>query len=478
MVTLNKKLLAITFLSAMMISSANANTTRMRSHHKEKHPKKIKVISNSALLTLRHSIQQHNYTAAFTQAEKIKLQYEGDPTFDFLYGIAAAHSNHAPQALFAFDRVLSVHPNDPRVKLEYGLVQYQLKNNAIAKQALRSVLKSNPPPSVQQNIRNVLNLMDRPGAVSNASRNPDASHVFAKVRFAGGYDTNVNTSPNDRVINIPFFGNVALGNNAIANDSVYGEIQPEIFAIKPLNKTTTVFGSINGRYRQNPAAERFDTQGVGAVAGLGFNWDKFSLSLPLSAQSTWLHQRRFSRTYAASAQGFYVIDAKTKAGAYLSFNRVSYPNTFNYQNAYYQNTRGVIGGVLLDHAFTTHFGSPISASIKFFVGKDTPIDGRFPHIGRNFIGNEDTIRWSPSPAYSPYVNLRLQRSHYGSAVPGFLVTRQDRELGLSGGVQIPVNPSWMFEPSYLYQRNNTNTVIYQYKKHLFSLALTYNTELF
>ena len=50
---------------------------------------------------IKKQIQQKEFEQAYQLADSIKLEFEGDPVFDYYYALASLETGHPDKALFA-----------------------------------------------------------------------------------------------------------------------------------------------------------------------------------------------------------------------------------------------------------------------------------------------------------------------------------------------------------------------------------------
>ena len=89
--------------------------------------------------------------------------WEGEPEFDFLYGLAALESGNANVSVFALERVAAVSTNGvlrERARLELARAYFVTNNLTAAENLFSLVLENNPPVNVQQNIEAFLRLIE------------------------------------------------------------------------------------------------------------------------------------------------------------------------------------------------------------------------------------------------------------------------------------------------------------------------------
>ena len=80
-------------------------------------------------------LQGESANAAFSYAQKHRAEQEGDPDFDFYYGVAAIDTGNVSQGVFALERVLAVQPNNHAARLELARGYFILEEYARAREA-------------------------------------------------------------------------------------------------------------------------------------------------------------------------------------------------------------------------------------------------------------------------------------------------------------------------------------------------------
>ena len=76
----------------------------------------------------------------------------GTPEYDLLLGIAALESNHPTQAVFAFERVLAIDPDNSRARLELARAYFELNENEAAKEEFNYAKTLDVPEEVSATI--------------------------------------------------------------------------------------------------------------------------------------------------------------------------------------------------------------------------------------------------------------------------------------------------------------------------------------
>lgn len=136
-------------------------------------------------------------------------EWEGDPQFDFAYGLAALESGEPNEAVFALKRVSATAPSGVlRDRARLGLARaYFVTNNLTAAENLfNTVLATNPPDNVRKNIEAFLQLIE-------ARRNQQSPTFNWTVASAVGQDGNINSATSNGFIDTPLIGQIELDPN-------------------------------------------------------------------------------------------------------------------------------------------------------------------------------------------------------------------------------------------------------------------------
>ncbi len=161
----------------------------------------------------RRLLAEQRYAEAYTRLFAVFERYPDDPEVNFFLGRAAFEKGDYEMAIMAFDRVLIVHPEAIRVKLELARCYYALRAFATARHYLQEVLDANPPAAVKANIQMMLDRIDA----------QERRHFLHGSLVAGfSHDDNVRTAPNDDTVRV-FIGNTAFDSTVAdkPGDNIY-----------------------------------------------------------------------------------------------------------------------------------------------------------------------------------------------------------------------------------------------------------------
>ena len=163
----------------------------------------------------RRLLGELRFEEAYTRLFAAFERRPDDPEINFLLGRAAFEKGDYEAAIMAFDRVLIVHPEAMRVKLELARCYYRLASYATARHYLQEVLDAGPPEAVKSNI---LVMLDR---IQERERR---HFLHGSLVLGLSHDDNARTAPNDDRVSmvVPFFGLARVPITDKPGDNVYG----------------------------------------------------------------------------------------------------------------------------------------------------------------------------------------------------------------------------------------------------------------
>jgi hypothetical protein len=117
-------------------------------------------ITNPAITNLKELIATNRYQEAYTLAIQLMDELEGEPEFDFLFGLAAIETGRPNEAVFALERIAYNYPDQQRVKLELARALYLMNDLAGFRAMFSEVLATNPADNIIANIQVFIDLID------------------------------------------------------------------------------------------------------------------------------------------------------------------------------------------------------------------------------------------------------------------------------------------------------------------------------
>ena len=227
--------------------------------------------TDNVISQMNEMIAQGQYAQASTLGQASLFDLEGDPEFDFLYGLAALESGRPDEAVFAFERIAYIYPDQQRVKLELARAYFTSNNLTAARTLFNEVLASDPGPNVSANIQAFLDLIEqRENAVSSTF----TWYVNSNI----GSDSNINSATELGVIDTPI-GDVELSPSGQSIDDNFMDLGAGFNYNYPFNKNSAAFVRGNFNQHNNFSTSEFDIDVLSAETGYALIRENVRLSM-------------------------------------------------------------------------------------------------------------------------------------------------------------------------------------------------------
>ena len=213
---------------------------------------------------------------------------EGDPEFDFLYGLAALKSGRPDEAVFAFERIAYIYPDQQRVKLELARAYFTSNNLTAARTLFNEVLDSGSGPNVSANIQAFLDLIEQR---ENAVNSTFTWYVNSNI----GSDSNINSATELGVIDTPI-GDVELSPSGQSIDDNFMDLGAGFNYNYPFNKNSSAFVRGNFNQHNNFSISEFDIDVLSAETGYAVIRENVRLSMYSRFQRVNLNEEEFQRS--------------------------------------------------------------------------------------------------------------------------------------------------------------------------------------
>lgn len=379
----------------------------------------------------------------------------GNPDFDFAFGLAALQVGQPQQAMFAFERILLLFPENDRVRLELARAHFTLGNLPEARTQFEIVLTHNPPPNVRERVKLFLAKIRE----QEAKAKP-VYHGYTVFRV--GYDTNVNASTADSNVVVPGLGLVTLAENAIELSGSFGELELAGEALRPISKKKALFGKISGTIRDNFNVDggfddEFDTASLRLRGGISFLGKRSVFRLPLEAEHLRLDGEEFRNLLFIGGEWERELRGRNRLTVFGQVGAIRYPE---------QEFRDVDLG-LLGIAWVYRFAR---ANRQIWLGIYYGDEGAVEDSdaakanGRDYIGLYGGLQWSVTPRHLFYINASVQDIEHKDPQPIFNEIREDTFYRLAVGWNWRWRPKWSINIEAKYDNNDSNLELFTYDR--------------
>lgn len=404
-------------------------------------------------------VVQGRYAEAYEFSTQNMAQFEGEPEFDFLFGLAAIETGRPQEAVFAFERIVFVYPDQARVKLELARALYLTNNLTASRQMFEEVLATNPEDNVRNNVNAFISLIDQ--------REENIAGSFNWYVSSGiGSDSNINSATELGVISTPV-GDVELSSNGQSIDDNYFDLGTGANYNKPLSKTSAVNFAATYNNHNNLDTDAFDIGVLAADAGYSHLVNNLRLSYGVRAQRVDLDGKNFQNSGSlitgvqrSPGNGW----TQSLTGAYTA---VRYDEGISANASLRDVDQFVISGVI---------GRAVGNflhSLSGYYGDEQAVQSLGKNNAQQFYGVAFAEQIQLSPANTPYFRISMHRSDNKSADPIFNINREDRTFSTSVG--------WIWRPTtqinlttdITYTTNDSNLELFEYDRVKYQTGLRY-----
>ncbi|MBI2312531.1 MAG: DUF560 domain-containing protein [Betaproteobacteria bacterium] len=416
------------------------------------------IAADDLLVKAKQLMERKDAKAAYELLVPFQSERAGDPDYDYLLGIAALDSGRPGEAVFALERVLAVKPDHPQARAEIARAYFALGERETAKQEFESVKKMDVPPEAAATIQKFLDAIEQLEAT-------ERTQVRYYLEATLGYDSNVNSATSSSQIAVPLFGGAifTLSPTSIELDDTYAAVGGGVSVRHPLSREVALFGGINLNKRVNDTEDRFDTGFWDVNAGVSVTREKNVFTAAFQGSNFYVDNNRFRDAYGVTGQWQHNYDARNQASAFLQYSQLHYPG---------QDLRDAdryVAGVAYAHAFGGDLAPVIY--VGGYVGEEREQAARVPHLGHELIGLRAGGQVRLSEKATVFVNASAERRDYGGPEPFFLVTREDEQLDFRIGANFVPARNWTITPLASFVRNDSNVIINDFKRDVFSLTV-------
>ncbi len=397
---------------------------------------------------------------AYKLAKKHLLEAGGDPAFDYHYALAAIDSGHISQGMLALERILMLHPNDQRARLELARGYFLLKQYGRARQEFTKVLDSAPPTEVKANINLFM----------DAIRLREANYKTTTgmyIEFGLGYDSNVSNAPSAAGY-IDRFGISTLNDTSLSMGDNYFSFAGGVTVNHPLKPGVTLFGDMNISQRSHEDISKFNIGIFDIQSGLIFSGDRGHFKIGMEWQNYEVGHDRYREMLSINSELSWQPDAQTQLTGFLQLADMKF------HTEEYYNSRQQMGGTGFQHIFAGALQPVVFGSLYGGVerARDDPAFAR-SRIDRDIYGLSIGSQLTVNPRFSLDFTIQSQKSRYRRNDPLFLTKREDEYRNYSLGMTYRPGRQWAVRSNLDYTEGNSNIEIYNYYRTQVRVSVRY-----
>ena len=420
---------------------------------------------------LQQLINRGDSQSAYQYASEYRERYEGDPNFDYFYGMAAIDSGRASEGVFALERVVMLQPDNNAARLELARGYFILEEYARSRQEFETVLGYQPPPSVRAKIDNYLAAIKlREGRYNTTTSS------FVELGY--GSDSNVNSGPESanaflQYLGFNLFGTDSVSPSSLETDDTFIDATANFSIQSPVTATTSLFGSVTANLRSHNEASEFDTTTLTAKGGVQYRKASDIWRANLTLQKFNLDGNDYRDLVGFNTSWKRQLTQMTTVNAALQYAASDFAGQ-DYRNA---NTLTLSGGI------SSRFNialTPVAYANLYLANDAAQEDSSNAEAKteRDYYGLRLGAVLNTSARTSTHVALSYQQSEYG-APDASLVTPVVREDNYSNAL---IDFSWLFAKNWKLNaqfsstRNTSTLDTSDYSRQQLMLSVRYDIQ--
>ncbi len=399
------------------------------------------------------------YSQAYTLGQASLFDLEGEPEFDFLYGLAALESGRPTEAVFAFERIAYLYPDQERVKLELARAYFTSNNLTAAKSLFNEVLATDPGPNVSANIQAFLDLIEqRESAVSSTF----TWYVNSNI----GVDSNINSATELGIIDTPI-GDVELSPSGQSIDDNFMDLGAGFNYNHPFDKNSAAFVRGNFNQHNNFSTSEFDLDVISGEAGYAVIRENVRLSMSGRLQRVDLNDQEFQSS--SSVLGTMQRNAGNgwSQGITAAYTAVRFNTGPNPDNNLRDVNQTLLSGNIAKAA------GRFLHNISVYYGDEDAQRSAGKNNAQTFYGIAFSEQIQFRPGHIPYVRISFHKSENKSVAPVFNIDREDDTFSTSFGWIWQFNRNLNITTDVTYTENDSNIDLYSFDRLKYQTGLRY-----
>ena len=411
---------------------------------------------------LQNLFKTYQRQQAYDYASQYLSQMEGNPYFDYLYGVSAIDTGHASQGVFALERVLLAFPEDHVSRLELARGYYILEEYARARQEFEIVMGSNPPKNVQGTTQQFLDKI----------RLKEARYLTTSngyMEFGIGTDSNVNSSPTENAYITEYNFNPGSNSEGVGQNDNFLDLTASWQITHPVAPGWLANAAITGSIRQNDDWDQFDSLNTTLQLGITRLYKNSRYKADLTSQQYDLDGETFRNLNGLDLSWHYAVSQTINLTTSVQYADMEYPTRPNQDSDLISLNFGY------SHTFASSLSPTIFANINFGSQSASLNTAQALYLAeRDMIG----LRLGTILGLSNKVALQLSAGYQTSSYAGKyddLDTYKREDDHISGDLNLLwlFMRDWRLDAGLSYSDNRSNVKILGYDRTQVSLNLNY-----
>lgn len=405
--------------------------------------------SEQSFAELQRRVNDGQFEAAYTLGKSLP-GLQGDPHFDFLFGIAAINIGRAPEGVLALERHLAAIPGNDRARLDLARGYFELGDYVRARQEFEFVLRYNPPKDVRANITRYLDAMQTRDAMASRM----STRLFLEV--GAGHDSNVNAATFNTQIDLPTGPVTLVDSSSRETASRYLSLTGGGQWVRRVTAPFSVFAGGDFDVKTNPQATQYDTMNFSGHAGFSLVAGSLLYRLSFAQALMSVDNTRYRDTTSTTGEVQYGVGDGLFLNGVFQYAEQGHTGSNSVRDS---KTRTFGGG--FQKTFASDWRPAVGLQVS--VAKDDNLNRRFD-LGRDILTSRLYAAFSPAEKLGLSFSVAEQRSEYHADDIAFNTVRRDRLRSADLGINYSLGPRWVLRGELQWSENDSNQGLYAFRR--------------
>ena len=419
------------------------------------------VFADTAAFDIKHLqslFESYKRGQSYNYAKLYQADMEGDPYFDYLFGVSAIDTGRASEGTFALERVLLIFPDDQVARLELARGYFILQEYSLAREAFTTVLETDPPAKVRSTALAYLDKI----RISESRYRPTHSGFLEMVL---GNDDNVNAGLNENTIFI-----IALTPDSFGQDDNFTSLAGGWTYAHPYSAGWLFESTVSGNLRKNQELDQFDTTTGTLQVGITHLQASSKYKAQLITQQFNLDGDSYRSLNGLNLNWQYTVSQQSSFNTALQYVQLDYPELS------IKNSDLITLGMNYTHAFATYL-QPIlfsTLSLGTEMAEDDANPSALSETERDIYSLRLGVVLNFTNTLALQSSLGVQNSTY-AAGPAFQpsITREDDYNTANLNLIWAFARKWRLDTQYAFSENSSTDDLKNYERNVIDITLNY-----
>ena len=396
---------------------------------------------------------------AYAQAKSLQPAHEGEPDFDFAFGLSALASGHLSEGVLAFERIVALQPSNAKARFQLARAYYQIGDNVRAQREFDQLAQAATSEHDKEVIHTYLSAIRQRELLYQTTSS-------AYLQLGAGFDTNINSAPTGDLADnlLP----IHLGPDATDKRDAFGALALGGQIDHPLTRRVGLYGQLDGQFYRYRDQNEFNNNLAFGQLGVKWNYRNYLVKASALAQAFTIDNNLNRKLYGTTIEVLNGLSSQYTLGTALNYLDITYPEQP------LRDSNQMTLGVNLAKRWASR-GEPM-AYTGLFGGKESSKDqseGARSIADRKLYGIQAGFTYKLSDTVGTRLALLGQKSEYSAPFLGLSILPKRSETFRSAELSMTwlAGNKWKAIVTYGYSNSSSDIDMYTYSRTKYSLNI-------